>query len=460
MRLVVLVAIGVALLLPTRAHAHGALKSATPAAGAHLAAAPTSIHLLFSETPSLSMTSIRLVGPNGNDVSLGALAIAADSRSAVMAAIAGTLTSGVYTVRWQMAGDDGHPTRGSYRFTLALAPAMPATSMQTAPMQTDQMHTNPVSQPDGPGFGVESPVYVAIRWVQYVALLIVIGAIAFSQVVLAFATRVLDAHLVADARARATTLAIGATLLLGATALVRLLAQSYALHGERLAPDPALLATLLQVTQWGHAWLLEMGAIVVAVFAFIAARRGRTSGWSVAALAGGALTFSMALSGHAAATPTLRSLALIADSLHIIGGSGWLGSLLFVVAVGVPVALTGDNTQRWHRVAALVNAFSPTALVFASVTAVTGLFAAWLHVETIPALWQTRYGQMLLLKLAVLSVTAGIGLYNWQRVKPVLGAGPDGTRKLRRSAVAELTIGVAVLLITAILVATPTGMDM
>ncbi len=460
MRLVVLAAIGLALLLPTRVYAHGALKSARPAAGAHLAEAPNSIHLLFSETPTLSLTSIRLVGPDGKDVSLGPLAIAADSPSAVTAAIADTLTSGVYTVRWQMAGDDGHPTRGSYRFTLALTAAMPATSMRTTPMQTDQMHTNPISQPDGPGFGVESPAYVAIRWMQYVALLIVIGAIAFALVVLAFGTPLLDARVVAAARARAAVVAIGATLLLGSTALMRLLAQSYALHGESLAADPGLLSTLLRVTQWGHAWMLEMSAIIVALVAFMNARRGRMSGWSVAALSGGALAFSMALSGHAAAMPTLRGLALIADSLHIIGGGGWLGSLLFVVAVGVPVALRGDDTERWQRVAALVNAFSPTALVFASVTAVTGVFAAWLHVETIPALWQTRYGQVLLLKLAVLSVTAGIGLYNWQRVKPVLGAGPVGTHRLQRSAAAEMSIGVLVLLITAILVATPTGMEM
>lgn len=455
MKLILLATLVASLALPTRAHAHGSLKAAKPAADAHIAEAPTSIHLLFSETPSLSLTSIRLLGPDGAEVSLGPLTRAADSESAVTTAIVGMLTSGVYTVRWQMAGDDGHPTRGSYRFTLALAPAMSGATMPAA-----QSHQNPISQPDEPGFGVESPAYVAIRWLQYGALLVIIGAIAFALVVLGFAQRLLTPPVVAAARERAAGIAVSAAVLLALTALLRLFAQSYALHGESLAPDLALLSTLLRVTQWGHAWILEAVATVIALVAFANARRGREVAWKPAALAGGAIALSMALSGHAAASPTLRLLAISADTLHIVGAGGWLGSLLLVIAAGVPVALRGEDTQRWRVVASLVNAFSPTALVFASLTAVTGVFAAWLHLESIPALWQTRYGQVLLLKLAVLSVTAAIGLYNWQRVKPVLDAGPLGSRRLQRSSAAELGVGVIVLLLTAILVATPAGMDM
>lgn len=455
MKLILLATLTAALVLPTRAHAHGSLKAAKPAAGAHIAEAPSSIHLLFSETPSLSLTSIRLLGPDGADVSLRPLIRAADAPDAVTAAIDGVLTSGVYTVRWQMAGDDGHPTRGTYQFTLALAPAMSG-----AAMPAGQSHQNPISQPDEPGFGVESPAYVAIRWLQYGALLVIIGAIAFALVVLGFAQRLLTPPVVAAARKRAAGIAFSAAVLLALTALLRLLAQSYALHGESLAPDLALLSTLLRVTLWGHAWIIEVVATVIALVAFANARRGREGAWKLAALAGGAIALSMALSGHAAASPTLRPLAIGADTLHIVGAGGWLGSLLLVIVAGIPVVLRSEDAPTWPAVASLVNAFSPTALVFASVTAVTGVFAAWLHVETIPALWQTRYGQVLLLKLAVLSVTAAIGLYNWQRVKPVLDAGPLGSRRLQRSSAAELAIGVIVLLLTAILVATPAGMDM
>lgn len=309
-------------------------------------------------------------------------------------------------------------------------------------------------------FGVESPAYVAIRWGQYVALLLVIGATVFSVVVLALARHRLGPTMVARARERSAGLAIGATLALGATALMRLLAQSYAMGGEGLTPDSAMIVTLLRATLWGHAWLLEVCATGVALIAFIAARRGRQLAWKIAAAASGALTFSMALSGHAAGMPTLRPVAIIADTLHVVGAGGWLGSLLFVIVVGIPTVAGDEDPPRWNRVGALVTAFSPVALSCASLTVVTGAFAAWLHLDTMPALWQTRYGQVLLLKLALLSATAGIGLYNWRRVAPGLGSGPAGARLLRRSSTLELMIGVAVLLITAVLVATPTALDM
>lgn len=308
-------------------------------------------------------------------------------------------------------------------------------------------------------FDVESPAFVAIRFAQFVALLIVIGATVFSRVVLVRAARGLDARAIANGRARAAVVALGATLALGVTALMRLLAQCYAIGGDNVAPDRALVRTLVTVTQWGHAWLIEMAAILLALLAFAAARRQHMHGWTLAFVASGALALSMALSGHAVTVPTLRNAALLADALHIVGGSGWLGSLLFVIVVGIPVAHEGDDSQRWHRVAAVVDAFSHSALVFAALSAVTGMFAASQHLDTLSALSQTRYGRLLLFKLAVLSVTAGIGLYNWQLVKPMLNTGPVGTHRLRRSAAAELTIGAVVLLITAILVATPTGMS-
>jgi putative copper export protein len=129
-----------------------------------------------------------------------------------------------------------------------------------------------------------------------------------------------------------------------------------------------------------------------------------------------------------------------------------------VLAAGVPAALALGPERRGPAVAALVNAFSPTALAFAGVTALTGLFAAWLHVGRPAALWETGYGQTLLVKLAVLSLVAGTGAYNWRRVRPALGD-DTGTARVRRSAAAELAVGAVVLLVTAVLVATPTPAD-
>ena len=110
-------------------------------------------------------------------------------------------------------------------------------------------------------------------------------------------------------------------------------------------------------------------------------------------------------------------------------------------------------------VAELVNAFSPTALMFAGLVTATGVFAAWMHLGALPALWQTTYGRTLLIKLALLSAMAFTGAYNWLRVKPTLGQA-EGAVLIRRSATIEVIVGIIVLLVTAVLVATPTAMDM
>jgi copper transport protein len=97
-------------------------------------------------------------------------------------------------------------------------------------------------------------------------------------------------------------------------------------------------------------------------------------------------------------------------------------------------------------------------LVFALVLTVTGVIAGWRNIGSWTAMLHSSYGQLLALKLTVLSVVAGTGAYNWRRVLPVLGTAP-ATARLRRSAGVELTAAMVVLGVTAVLVATPMPME-
>jgi putative copper export protein len=82
------------------------------------------------------------------------------------------------------------------------------------------------------------------------------------------------------------------------------------------------------------------------------------------------------------------------------------------------------------------------------------LLAAWIHLGDLTMLWSSAYGRVLLLKLGVLAVLGATAAFNWRRVKPRL-LDPEGVAILRRSAPLELALAVAVLLVTAVLVATP-----
>ena len=78
---------------------------------------------------------------------------------------------------------------------------------------------------------------------------------------------------------------------------------------------------------------------------------------------------------------------------------------------------------------------------------------------TVPNLWGSRYGLILLTKLTILGIVTITGFYNWRFVKPRLGSA-EATLHLRRSARVEVAVAILVLLVTSVLVASPTAMDM
>lgn len=522
---VVTLMVAVLVLLPATGLAHGALRRASPGDGDVLAAAPGELRLTFTEDVELAFARLALTGPGG-PVALAPLALHPDSATVLIGAIQGALVAGTYTVQWQVAGEDGHPVRGSYSFTVepeaqgvAGDPAGPAAPGQAPPPAG---HHAASSFPEGPGFDAESPLYVAVRWLTFLGLLGVLGAIAF-RLILWLVQRedpLLARALTPPASARAGRLGLWMAALVGVAALLRLYAQSYALHGMENALDPERIGTVLARTLWGWGWLLQAAGTLLALagFAWVVRRSrrdtalapvvateptgalhsgpgnggthpsphavqkptpaaaepyrpetaspapapehaGASAGWVLAATGAVILAFTPALSGHAASTPRFAPLPTLTDGLHVIGAGGWLGSLLVLLVVGIPVALRLSLRERGPAVAALVNAFSPTALLFAGTVVATGVFAAWLHLGTVPALWESRYGQVLLLKLAVLAVVFGTGAYNWLRVKPALGD-EAAVEPLRRSATLELIVGAVVLAVTAVLVATETPAGM
>lgn len=473
-----LTGLAVALLLlplaPTTLLAHGRLKGSTPAAGAHLTQAPRQLRLDFSETAEMAFTSVRLMSTGGRNIALGALAYAPDSRRSVIVPVMGPLESGTYVVVWQVAGDDGHPVRGRFQFVFAPG----AMGTDAAPGETQGMHHDPVSMPEGDGFGAASPLYVAVRWLEFAAVLVIVGAVAFRYLVLGHieqrtpeqvgAARSFLGHAEWNA-AGVGSIAAGLLLL---TLLLRLAAQSYAMHGSENPFGPALVSGMLRRTMWGWGWLLQLTGTVLAAVGFHRARvRSHdvlsTSGapslpaarwWLLAACGAIAVALSAAMASHAASAPRLRELAIVADATHVLAASSWLGTLTVMLVAGIPAAMGQSAEGRGACVRSLVNAFSPVALASAGVAAATGTFAAWLHVGTVPNLWSTRYGITLLIKLAILGVVALTGFYNWRYVQPQLGT-DQATGRLQRSARVEVAVTVLVLLVTAVLVATPTSMD-
>jgi copper transport protein len=443
-------------LYPTRAWAHAHLKRSEPAAASSITSSPKLIRFWFSERPELSMTLISMKDANGQEFALAAPERDRDDPLLILVPVSQPLPAGRYTVAWRTAASDGHPSRGTFSFVVLATAAVPANGpVRQAGASADTLGSgNSVaasSTRDETGEeadGASSIGNSLARAFSFVGLLVLIGATAFRALVLRGA-REINVAMRERMERRAAVIGFAASVLVIVSAVARLYLES-----EMMTAMPGMQAMsmtdMAMHTRWGFALRLELGAALVALASFALAARRVRGAWFIATIMAILLAATPALAGHAAASPRFTSLMIATDFLHVLGGASWLGSLFAVMFVGVPICLTLDGVERWSSVASLVNSFSPIALASATLVVASGVIASWVHLESLSALWQTAYGQVLLVKLFLVAITLTIGAYNFRRVQPQL-ANEAGSARLRRSAALELTVGFLILLVTGLL---------
>lgn len=305
-------------------------------------------------------------------------------------------------------------------------------------------------------FGVESPAFVAIRGILSVCSIGLLGALALHWFVLARYAGPDAEQVRAAVNARLPRWIARIGFVAVAATLARLLAQHAAVFGTEEAFSVDSLATLLFRSNWGRSWWLAILSATVVSGVATQLRRVRTSAWVVASAAILLFALSQPLSGHPAAAE-MPSLAVATQWLHLVGAGGWVGSLAMLTLLAIPTTRHTEGYSSANpdaRVAGLVRAFSPTALAFAAILGITGLFTAWDNLGGFAPLWESVYGRTLMIKLGLLSVAVATGAYNWRRVLPVLGEA-QSTERLRRSSLIELAAALMVVAVTAVLVATP-----
>ena len=194
------------------------------------------------------------------------------------------------------------------------------------------------------------------------------------------------------------------------------------LFRDPLSPFWAELDLLVTGTTWGRMWQLQLLSGVLAMVAFwsVRARREPRVSWRFAVATTLFCAVIPALSGHSAGVNQLHVLAVGADALHVISAGAWLGTL--AALVGVVRAAVKRGAVASDVLPGAVVAFSPLALLSAGTLVGTGLFATWLHVGSLGGLFGSMYGRILLAKVALVGVAAGLGAYNWRRVTPRLGS--------------------------------------
>jgi len=468
-RRLVAVSLGVLVLLgvgAAPAGAHAQLVATDPLAAAVVDESPSTITLRFTEPVEASLGAVRLYDGARTRIDVGAPQHPDGDRSEVRVDLP-ELSDGSYVATWRVISGDSHPVQGA--FTFQIGPNATANVTSLAEQLLAEQGGDRVV---GIAYGID-------RFLVFASIAVLVGGLGFITVIAPSSrTRRLTRIILWTALAVCAASTAAGVGLQGAYAAGLGLADAF---------KPSLVRDVLD-TQFGRVSVVRLALLVVVLLllrSFLSRGEGGSAPrwWppSVAVLAV-AIAATPGLGGHATSGDHV-TLAIVADALHVLAMSLWLGGLVFLVAVllrdaGVPDVRAG------------VTRFSRLALGCVITLIATGSFQSWRQLGSLEALRDTEYGQLLVVKIVLVAGMVVVAAFSREIVyrlyyrsdedeelvtPEVVASGgaidldevddpgdesfddPRELRRLRRSVAVEVLVAVVVLSVTAMLVNTPPG---
>ncbi len=384
--LVVMLSVGTLLWMPGVAMAHAGFVSGSPEPGSELGTAPGVVILRFSEPLNASLSRATVTTPDGHRVDgtvSGGEEITVDLS---------TNAQGVYGVTWTTVSlVDGHTLTGSFRFGVGV-PAGPGAEGATAtsPRTTDLL--------------------IAVgRVAEDMALLLAIGLLLLTR---------LGRRAPALSWVRARPTAALAAALVGGSMVV--LGEALAAAGRASArPIASYLTT-------GVPGMARLARPALELLALGLALRGSRFVWVPL----GAALISLAAAGHGAAvSPQWWGIAV--EFLHLLTASLWAGGILALAFQRPPDGWRGPDGG------ALLDRFTPVALLAFACTAATGVLRGVQEVGSWHDLFTSSYGLALVIKSLLVLLLVQFSVFAWRRIV---------IRPRIEASVAVAVVGVAALL--------------
>jgi copper transport protein len=408
-------AAALALAFPAVASAHATLEHTTPHFGTRLAASPRLVRLQFDQSVKALPNAITVYTADGRVVSRSTRT-SADKRT--IAATVRHLGRGAYTVRWSAVSADGHVISGVFTFGVRHR-APPATQAYGSSGPTTTEHV--------------------VRWLFFLGLALLAGGLGFRLLVLRGPLPP------AVERRFYRVVGTGAVGVIEVGILAFLLRAEDALQlpfGKFLYGD---LSPIAGGTRFGTAFVaMTLGFALVSALLFLAWLTDRAVLlWPAFVLALG-FASGLSLSGHSAADRGSSWLSELADWAHLAAASLWVGGLVQLAFVVWPLApdLRRRAFLRFSRLA--------TGLIVVILSA--GLYLSILRLPRLSDLWSAGYGEVLLVKLSLVSLALLWGAAHHFLVRPALERGAPLFARLPRSLAGESAVGMAILLAAAVLV--------
>jgi len=434
-----------ALALPAAAWAHAALVRTVPTPSVVVNSPPPLVQLTYTEAVEPRFAAVSVTDAAGHGQTAGAPRRSASDPKTLVVPLK-RVARGWYLVYWRVISVDGHPVRGAFTFAVGPNPGPPPQFVIPSISET-----------------AATPRLITARSIVFVAFMAAIGLFLLR---IAIARPVV--RRVPETQLRAVSIAFGIASAVALVVIPVYIDMATAQFALRSSFDVGALVPLYRDSAFGRSFLdleLIFALFVVAAALAIWVDRPDRERRSIAELLGvsGALAAAAAvllvpgLAGHAAETSP-RGAAMLFDWIHLAAGSIWVGGLigLLVLWRSFPVA---------RRVAGLVVCiprFSNTAFVSVLALIGSGIGASLIHFPTFASLWQTSYGQALLVKIGLLSGAMLLAAVNLLRTRPRLLAhrdrpelGPGAAALLRRLVSGEVLLVVGAVVAASVLSSLP-----
>ncbi len=231
------------------------------------------------------------------------------------------------------------------------------------------------------------------------------------------------------------------------------------------ALNPSVMAGVLIGTRYGLVWSIRMALLLFLEVVLNRPERGESAkARALGLLLAAALTIAPVFSGHAAAGEGIwLAVQLTVAAAHLLAASAWLGGL---VGFAWWLFWLAGIDHSWHEAAfrTATKRFSALGLVSVTVLISSGAYNAWTLVGAVPPLVGTSYGQLLLIKLALLLPLIALAAVNLLKLKPRIlrlraeefaAHVGEFLHRLRRNVTWEAILGAAILIVVGLMSVTP-----
>jgi copper transport protein len=402
-------------LIPVQVFGHTALIEMDPKPESQLEQSPEHVYLLFNEKlEAISEQSLLVEDDTGKSIEAGPAEIGDKGKSILLTLP--KLSKGTYTVSYHVMSLDGHMVEGGYKFSVLTDKDQavdPVPSEPDATIDTPNKQVEPDVTPDIPEKQVEpevpsqvtadygiapiegdqslqnrwSSVFAEIaavdvlRMLYFLVFLFLVGMIIW-YVVLRRGRSDEDAQ-----RHRNWILQVQRIhILVLIVVIVEFVHQAVGFEDWQPVKD------ILFHTTAGTSWSL---LLVLSLIGLGVLQRNKFVDmlWILAIIA------TMTQIGHSASSQ-YRIIASVVTAVHLLAAAIWAGGLLYLILLW----------GRYRHVAEkLILKFSNASLIAITLLVLSGIVSSLLYLNNISYVFETRWGHILLIKVAVVVIVIIIG---------------------------------------------------